>query len=89
MYELSHVSAEYDHYQVFNNSRKSTFTVRYMLNCTLIFDVLQYDVNQTLVSVTPWCVTLFSTNSSPLVHPPVKLSPRPAPEPPPPAGTFS
>jgi hypothetical protein len=48
MYELSHVSAEYDHCQVFNNSQKSTFTVRYMLNCTPIFDVLQYDVNQTL-----------------------------------------
>jgi hypothetical protein len=28
-------------------------------------------------SVTPWCVILFSTNSSPLVHPPVHFSPEP------------
>jgi hypothetical protein len=50
MYKLSHVSAEYDHYQVLRNTRKSTFTMRHMLNCTLIFDVLQYDVNRTLVN---------------------------------------
>jgi hypothetical protein len=28
-------------------------------------------------SVTPWCVTLFSTNSSPVVHPPVHFPPAP------------
>jgi hypothetical protein len=28
-------------------------------------------------SVTPWCVILFSTNSSPLVHPPVHIPPAP------------
>jgi hypothetical protein len=41
-------------------------------------------------SVTPWCVILFSTNSSTLVHPPVHIPPRTAPEPtpPPPQGLF-
>jgi hypothetical protein len=28
-------------------------------------------------SVTPWCVILLSTNSSPLVHPPVHIPPAP------------
>jgi hypothetical protein len=28
-------------------------------------------------SVTPWCVILFSTNRSPLVHPPVHIPPAP------------
>jgi hypothetical protein len=51
MYKLSrHVSTVYGHYQVLHNTRKSTFTMRYMLNRTLIFDDLQYDVNQTLVN---------------------------------------
>jgi hypothetical protein len=43
-------------------------------------------------SVTPWCVILFSTNSSPVVHPPVHfpLEPQQNRQPPPPqAGTFS
>jgi hypothetical protein len=43
-------------------------------------------------SVTPCCVILFSTNSSPLIHPPVHFPPEPhqSQHPPPhPAGTFS
>jgi hypothetical protein len=53
MYKLSrHVSTVYGHYQMLHHrpTRKSTFTMRYMLNRTLIFDDLQYDVNQTLVN---------------------------------------
>jgi hypothetical protein len=38
-------------------------------------------------SVTTWCVMLFFTNSSPLVHPPVNFPPKP--QPPSYAGTFS
>jgi hypothetical protein len=38
-------------------------------------------------SVTPWCVILFSTNSSPLVHPPVNFPHEPHhSRPPPPQG---
>jgi hypothetical protein len=48
--KLAHVSAVYDHYQVLHSTRKSTFTMRYMLNRALICDDLQYDVNQTLVN---------------------------------------
>jgi hypothetical protein len=39
-------------------------------------------------SVTPWCVILFCTNSSPLVHLTVNFPPEPHQTPPPPAGTF-
>jgi hypothetical protein len=35
------------------------------------------DVFSLCSSVTPWCVILFSTNSSPLVHPPVHFPPEP------------
>jgi hypothetical protein len=39
-------------------------------------------------TVTPWCVILFSTNSSPVVHPPVHFPPEPlqSRHPPPPEG---
>jgi hypothetical protein len=37
-------------------------------------------------SVTTWCVILFSTNSSPLVHPPVNFPPEPHQSPHPPQG---
>jgi hypothetical protein len=40
-------------------------------------------------SVTPWCVILFYTNSSPLVHLPVHIPPAPHQSRHPPAGTFS
>jgi hypothetical protein len=40
-------------------------------------------------SVTPWYVILFSTNSSPLVHPPVHIPPEPHQSRHPPAQTFS
>jgi hypothetical protein len=40
-------------------------------------------------SVTPWCVILFSTNSSPLVHPPVHIPPGPYQSRHSPTGTFS
>jgi hypothetical protein len=39
-------------------------------------------------SVTPWRAILFSTNSSPLVHPTVNFPHRTAPEPPPPCIDF-
>jgi hypothetical protein len=48
--KMSHVSAVCGHYQELHSTRKSTFTMRYMLNRTLIFDDLQYDVNQTLLN---------------------------------------
>jgi hypothetical protein len=40
------------------------------------------DVFSLCSSVTPWCVILLSTNSSPVVHPPVHIPPVPHQRPP-------